>query len=587
MVGLHRPWDLRGYSGDALALLTERTRAYGSRHLERFLAWLGRVGAAEQFTDALARWTMQCWQSAANAPTPAYYYIDGHRKPVFSDARIPRGLIGRTGAITGCRALVLLHDAHGHPLLVTTHRGDQHLTIGLPQILARYAAATGGVPLTHIVVDREGMGGDFLAGLVRAGCTVVTILRSDQYHGLTSFSAVGEFVPLQWDRHGTVVREVAPARFALRIPSRPGEDLPLSVALIRDHRRQVPDPTAAAPHDAHNLPPYLRWLTGTDADHPEARSWRDWDWVATPLPAAPTQAKLIPIVTTASCADAPTLAHMYSARWPQQENSIRDFLIPLGIDTNHGYAKTAVENAEVAKQRAALEQQRDRLQRWTASARIRSSRAAVRAYRADQRQHDRRVALGKELLQQHMALLEQGGNAITIRTAIRARRAEHATELDGLMARFWQAERQQDAEQQKVERYCQRQRVVLRKLDDLQAREQQMYELNNETDQVMSVCKVALANLAMWTRDQYFPPTYARATWQRLAPFFRLPGWVTWEETTVRVELRAFNDRQLTRDLQALCERVQAQAPRLPDGRRLICSVAPPQARNSELHQRR
>ena len=52
---------------DVTPLLTERTRAYGSRHLERFLAWLGRVGAAEQFTDALARWTMQCWQPAANA----------------------------------------------------------------------------------------------------------------------------------------------------------------------------------------------------------------------------------------------------------------------------------------------------------------------------------------------------------------------------------------------------------------------------------------------------------------------------------------------------------------------------------------
>jgi hypothetical protein len=89
-------------------------------------------------------------------------------------------------------------------------------------------------------------------------------------------------------------------------------------------------------------------------------------------------------------------------------------------------------------------------------------------------------------------------------------------------------------------------------------------ELPNKTDQVMSVYKVALANLAMWTRDQYFPHTYAHATWQRLVPFFRLPGWVTWEETTVRVKLRPFNDHQLTRDLQTLCERVQAQAPRTP-----------------------
>ncbi len=47
-----------------------------------------------------------------------------------------------------------------------------------------------------------------------------------------------------------------------------------------------------------------------------------------------------------------------------------------------------------------------------------------------------------------------------------------------------------------------------------------MYELDNRKDQVMTVCKVALENLAMWVRDRYFPPSYAQATWKRLLPFF-------------------------------------------------------------------
>ncbi len=64
---------------------------------------------------------------------------------------------------------------------------------------------------------------------------------------------------------------------------------------------------------------------------------------------APTTAKLIPIVTTAATADAVTLARMYARRWPAQENIIRDYLLALGLDTNHGYAKTAVINSEVAK----------------------------------------------------------------------------------------------------------------------------------------------------------------------------------------------------------------------------------------------
>ncbi len=434
VVGLRRTWDLRSYSGDALALLTGRGWAYGYRHVERFLAGIAHAGAADGLTTALARWTTQIWHAdAPESPTPSYYYIDGHRKPVYADTRIPRGLIGRTGVIEGCRALVLLHDSHGHPLLATTHRGDQHLTIGLPHILARYAAAIGERRIAHVVVDREGMGGDFLAGLVASGCTIVTILRADQYDGLSSFTEVGAFVPLVRDRHGIVVREVAPACFALPIPRRPGEHLALRVALIRDLRCQVPEPDAAVPSpeddcdDPDWLPSHQRWLAGLA---PEERDWWTPDWVATPVPTAPTQAKLIPIVTTADTCDPVALAEVYTARWPQQENIIRDFLIPLGIDTNHGYAKTLVENSEVATRRTTLEQRRDRLSRWAARARTRyqqATRRADRRYTQDKKEGDQRY---RELNTQQTRLHEQGEERSVVHRIIRERKGEIDAERD-------------------------------------------------------------------------------------------------------------------------------------------------------------
>jgi len=78
----------------------------------------------------------------------------------------------------------------------------------------------------------------------------------------------------------------------------------------------------------------------------------------------------------------------------------------------------------------------------------------------------------------------------------------------------------------------------------------------------------------MRVRDRYFPAAYAQATWARLLPFFRLPGRIAWGPGTVDVTLRPFNDRQLTRDLALLCERVRVLQPRLPDGRRIIFSLA-------------
>jgi hypothetical protein len=112
-------------------------------------------------------------------------------------------------------------------------------------------------------------------------------------------------------------------------------------------------------------------------------------------------------------------------------------------------------------------------------------------------------------------------------------------------------------------------------LEDLASKEREMFELDNRKDQVMTECSVALVNLVMWTRDQYFPLTYAHATWKRLAPFFRLSGRVTLEPRTVSVELRPFNDRHLNHDLVALRERVNQAAPQLPDGRNLLFSVCP------------
>jgi len=125
----------------------------------------------------------------------------------------------------------------------------------------------------------------------------------------------------------------------------------------------------------------------------------------------------------------------------------------------------------------------------------------------------------------------------------------------------------------KWERYCREQGELLRALEDLAVQERTMYELDNRKDHIMTVCKLALANLAMWTRDQYFPASYAHATWARLAPFFQLSGIVTSSQHTVSVQLLPFNDRQYNRDLSLLCHRVNEKQLHLPDGRLLLFSI--------------
>ncbi len=571
-VGLSRTWDLRGYTADGLALLTGRTRAYGYRYTEAFLSQIARTDGADSFTSALACWATQLWHLARETERAEQLhtltcYVYGHRKPVYSDVLLPRGLIGRLGVVLGCRALLLLHDEHGHPLFVTTHRGDQHLTTGVPVFLARYEQLVGNSQVTRLIVDREGMATEFLARLHAQRRSVITILQTNQYRDLSSFSDVGAFMPLSTNTHGQVVREVAPARISLMRDDHPGEPLCLQVALIRDLRRHVP----AQPDPEEEQGP-SRW----DSDLPlEERTWWREGWQATAAPAKETTPKLIPIVTTQKTPtiDAVELAQTYIHRWPAQENIIKEYLLPLGLDTNHGFAKIAVENSEVAKRRTYLEQRLGRLKRWVQSAGKREAASSRRRERLRKTFASRSKELYQDLWAYQRTLEEQEVADHTLRQQVKERKAVADAELERLRSKEWRAYEQCNAEFHKQERYCKEQREILRTLEDMKAQEKAMFELDDRKDQIMTICKVALANLTMWARDHYFPPSYAQATWRRLLPFFQLPGTITQDATMVQVELCPFNDRALNRDLAILCERVNQASPRLPDGRRLSFTI--------------
>jgi hypothetical protein len=561
-VGLHRFWELRSYTGQALALLIGRAHPYSYRHTERFLLRLSQLDGDQVLTDALARWTASLWQAAdaMQDPLSPPFYLDGHRKPVYTQTLIPRGLIGCSGKILGCRALTLLHDGQGHPLLATTHRGDLHLTTGIPSILTHYEHATEALPLTNLVVDREAMAAEFLVQLKAQGRSLTTILKTNQYAELDSFSHVGAFVPLTVDRQGTVLREVAPAQFALAHPEQKEEPLTLAVALIRDLRRTVP----CSPSE-EELP--RAWWA--DIRHEEVAWWQE-GWKPTPAPAPPTQPKLIPIVTTAEQIDALTLARSYIHRWPAQENVIKDFLLPLGLDINHGFAKTPVINSEVSKKREALEKRSANVERWGEAARVKAHRASTLSTKLWKQTKERSEQLYRALNERIWDLEAQGMSSYQLRAESKKLKAEADAELEPLWQRVSRVRENSHRESTKHERYCREQRELLRALEDLAANERMMYELDNRKDQIMTVCKLALANLAMWVRDRFFPSTYAHATWQRLQPFFQLPGRVQWGREIVHVSLRLFNNRQLTRDLLAICQRVNEIQPRLPDGRLLI-----------------
>jgi|GEM_PF-1113325 len=248
-------------------------------------------------------------------------------------------------------------------------------------------------------------------------------------------------------------------------------------------------------------------------------------------------------------------------------------LLAVGLDTNHGYAQRCVENSEVTKRRAELEQRLANAQRWAGGARVRGRRASRRYVRRCRETKEQAKALYRRLNDHQWELERQGVDDRTMRATIKEEQRVADTEIATYEQRQRRAYEQSDTEYDNCERYCRKQRELLRQVADLAESERAMYELDNAKDQVMTAFKLALANLVLWTRDRYFPATYAHATWHRLEPFFRLPGRIVWGAAFVAVELRCFNDQHLNRDLAAVCDQVNAAQPHLPDGRPLRYTI--------------
>jgi len=266
------------------------------------------------------------------------------------------------------------------------------------------------------------------------------------------------------------------------------------------------------------------------------------------------------------------LAHTSLRRWNWKANAIRDWLIPLNLDTNHGYAKEPVVNSELAKRQRVAQGRQQRLERLAQASRARLSDLLDQDHRLqDQlRAYEQQWS---ELSLQVMPFEATGQIEERDYFPVKARQLATEWEVRQRQAKLEKHAVRRQAIFNKCEGYCRELRQVLRRQEDLEAQAREMYELDHAKDQLMTLLKVGLANLGMWVRDQYFGESYQHCSWQRLLPFFKLGGWVTTTTSEVQLEVCAFNNRALVRDLEDVCRKVNAAPLTLPDGRRLVVSV--------------
>jgi hypothetical protein len=301
----------------------------------RLLSYV-RIRWTEPLTIDVARWATLLWASDASSQSgdsqtetvPKYLYWDWHVKAVYSDYHIPR-------TKHGTRQQLMLHDGAGHLLFMRTYRGDTHLIEGMVDGTVYYEGQAQAAKLTHQVFDREGLSVAHFKTLLDADPSrqFITCLRSNQYSGVDSFESVTAFEPFRYDKKGDVVQEIAEGIYEMKDRRKAEANLTLRAVLLRKNRR------------------------GEEEDG---------------------DARLQVIITPDRDTPATEIAEFYRGRYPQQENAIRDWWIPLGGDVNVGYDKHPVENSELARQKEELEARLEKLERYIPACEARAQRAQRR-----------------------------------------------------------------------------------------------------------------------------------------------------------------------------------------------------------------
>jgi len=272
------------------------------------------------------------------------------------------------------------------------------------------------------------------------------------------------------------------------------------------------------------------------------------------------------------------IAHWYRGRYPQQENAIRDWWLPLGGDINVGYDKGPVENSELAKRKEALEGQVKTLERYLTASQERLQKAQSQC-----RKHTARYQAAWQATQQTLQETIQqrdlqGEAAWVFFQWAQAEESRLQQQLEPLRARVQAAAERVEKEREKQQNYH---RAQEEKTQAVVALTQKMatcpmYELDDRKDQLVSALRVCLVNVLQWLRDTVFPASYAQATCPTLAPFIQMGGYVNQQPDRIEVMLDGFWQAARQRDLKEVVARCNTQAFTAPDGRPLwfrICSA--------------
>jgi hypothetical protein len=508
---LRRPCHLDGYNDADLGLLSGSGTTYHAFTIEQHLCELTQAHVSEPWGQALARCYWRVWYRDPQITDRHVFYLDAHEKLLWTQQPVAKGFVSARHEVHACLKQFYLHGCGGHVLYCETHSGDAHLSEQLLPVIEHFEQAIGQTVVHVIVADREGLSADVLVALHRRKKALITLLRANQYTGEADFVRRSRFLQIRDPRTGLVTHRVADADFWLT------EQLCVRCGLLYD--LEQPD-------------------------------------------------RLIVVVTTLTRHQEPDIRRpvgWYLARWDIQENSFRALEAFEPLDLNFGVnGKQCVPNRPVLARRAELT---PHLQAVAHKIEIKVQQREAQQQRIERQtaRYDQKMATWLHQ-QNRLAAKGQTDRLVQLRAQMAEYRTRHYQRLNRYLAR------QRELESQ-IEVHRQEQTQVVQQLAELDPHAS-FFDVNTETDQLVTHLRIAVYNSALFAREHYFDPAYQRTTpftlWRL---FFSQDGYYREDATGLHVTLKPFRDPKLQQAARDACRRFNRDQIRTVTGQVISLAV--------------
>lgn len=539
--GMKRPKDLERYHKSGLGLISGIGKRYRYSTIDKHQRELEKLNVSQAVSKALARCYIEALFIKIELEDQSYFYIDGHLKTVWSDKNIPRGFRTALNKTEKSLEQVLLTGGKGHPLILLTCPGDQHLTKEMFNLIDAFEGACEKRIVKVSVFDREGVSVKVFREFDRRQRCFITLLKENQYKGQQSFKIIKDFIPYEVDKKTDEIK-----------------------SMIADAEITLKDKDEKEKKEKEKKKEKIGYKVRVGLLLKDPKGMR----------------KLIPIITNISFEEEPDIkkiADKYFARWPYQENIIKDMVYGVELNSNHGYKKREVKNRTVERRKEKLEEN------------IRGLQKKIKPVEKEIKNSQEEIETIKQIYENRIKELNKEKNELHYKILLSSKAKTKKGYLQRLklignkMLSLTQSnERHLFSLRNRLEKKLTYQKGLIsqkeNKEDELNSldMEQKLYEIVTEKDNGMSNFKMLLYNLSRYAREQWFSPQYENATFLMMRDkIYSQDGYVKMGRRNIMVTLNPYDDDELQKNVEAACIKFNCADVRSPLGRRLEICVEP------------